>query len=198
MSPGTFFFFFSLGLPPWHTEVPRLGVESELQLPAYTTATAMRDPNRIWDSHHSSRQRRILNALTEARDRTHNLIVPSWVHFHRTTTGTLLQGHLTMSGDMFGCHNWWREGLLLASNASRLGRLLNILQGAGRLHDKDDLAPNVMVHRGGGRGCEEPCLQCRTTSFSFAVPVTLGVSRPVIHNYIHPQQYLLPESTRSF
>ena len=23
----------------WHAEVPRLGVESELQLPAYTTAT---------------------------------------------------------------------------------------------------------------------------------------------------------------
>ena len=27
----------------WHMEVPRLGVKSELQLPAYTTATAMRD-----------------------------------------------------------------------------------------------------------------------------------------------------------
>jgi len=29
-----------LGLHPWHTAVPRLGVELELQLPAYTTATA--------------------------------------------------------------------------------------------------------------------------------------------------------------
>ena len=29
---------------PRHTEVPRLGVESELQLPAYTTATATPDP----------------------------------------------------------------------------------------------------------------------------------------------------------
>ena len=28
----------------WHIEVPRLGTESELQLPAYTTATARRDP----------------------------------------------------------------------------------------------------------------------------------------------------------
>ena len=27
-------------------EVPRLGVESELQLPAYTTATATLDPSR--------------------------------------------------------------------------------------------------------------------------------------------------------
>ena len=25
----------------WHMEVPRLGVQSELQLPAYTTATAI-------------------------------------------------------------------------------------------------------------------------------------------------------------
>ena len=42
-------------------EVPRLGIELELQLPAYTTATAVQDPNRICDLHHSSRQRQILN-----------------------------------------------------------------------------------------------------------------------------------------
>jgi len=35
----TFFFFFFSRLYPPHMEVPRLGVESELQLPAYTTAT---------------------------------------------------------------------------------------------------------------------------------------------------------------
>ena len=34
------FVFVFLGLHPWHMEVPSLGVESELQLPAYTTATA--------------------------------------------------------------------------------------------------------------------------------------------------------------
>ena len=33
-----------LGLHLWHMEVPRLGVQLELQLPAYTTATAMPDP----------------------------------------------------------------------------------------------------------------------------------------------------------
>ena len=33
-------FFVFLGLHLWHMEVPRLGVEWELQLPAYTTATA--------------------------------------------------------------------------------------------------------------------------------------------------------------
>lgn len=32
------------------------GCESELQLQAYTTATATRDPSRICDLHHSSRQ----------------------------------------------------------------------------------------------------------------------------------------------
>ena len=35
----TFFFSF-LGPYPWYMEVPRPGVKSELQLPAYTTATA--------------------------------------------------------------------------------------------------------------------------------------------------------------
>ena len=39
-----FFFFSFLGLHPQHMEVPTLGVESELQLPAYVTATATRDP----------------------------------------------------------------------------------------------------------------------------------------------------------
>ena len=45
--------FSLLLLHPWHTEVPRLGVKSELQLPA--TATAMRNPSRVCDLHHSSR-----------------------------------------------------------------------------------------------------------------------------------------------
>ena len=40
-----------------HMEVPRLGVECELQLPAYTTATAIPDPSRVCDIHHSSRSK---------------------------------------------------------------------------------------------------------------------------------------------
>ena len=39
-----FFFFVFLRLHPRHMEAPRLGVESELQLPAYTTATATPHP----------------------------------------------------------------------------------------------------------------------------------------------------------
>ena len=40
----TFFVFSFLGLPLCHVEVPRLGVQSELQLPAHTTATATPHP----------------------------------------------------------------------------------------------------------------------------------------------------------
>ena len=61
-------------------EVPRLGVESELQLPANTTATAPWEPGHVWDLHHSSQQRRILNPLSGARDQTHILMDASQVH----------------------------------------------------------------------------------------------------------------------
>ena len=66
-------------------EVPRLGVELELHLPAYTTATAIPDPCGICNVHHSSWQHRILNPLSESRDQTHNLMVPSRIHFHFAT-----------------------------------------------------------------------------------------------------------------
>ena len=46
--------------------VPRLGVESELQLPAYTIATATPDPSRVCDLHHSSWQHQLLNPLSKA------------------------------------------------------------------------------------------------------------------------------------
>ena len=73
-----------------HLEVPRLGVEWELQLPGYTTATAMPDSSCICDLHHSSRQCRILNPLIEARDRNHNLVAPSLIRFHWATRGSLV------------------------------------------------------------------------------------------------------------
>ena len=77
-----------LGLHLWHMEVPSLGVESELQLLAYTTATDTPDLSRICNLHHSSWQCRIPNPLSEARDRTFVLMVPSWICFCCTTTGT--------------------------------------------------------------------------------------------------------------
>ena len=49
----------------WVMDVPRLGVESELQLLAYT---ATRDPSHVCDLHCSLWQRRILNLPSKARD----------------------------------------------------------------------------------------------------------------------------------
>ena len=60
---GDEFYLFFFGFSEWHMEVPRLGTELELQLPACTTATAMSDPSLICDLHHSSWQCQILNPL---------------------------------------------------------------------------------------------------------------------------------------
>ena len=49
-------------------EVPRLGDESELLLPTYTTATAVPDPSCVFDLHHSLQQCQILNLLNKDRD----------------------------------------------------------------------------------------------------------------------------------
>ena len=51
-------------------EVPRLGAESELKPPAYTTATATENLSHVCGLQHSSQQHQILNPLSEARDRT--------------------------------------------------------------------------------------------------------------------------------
>ena len=63
-------------------EVPSLGAESQLQLPAYTTATATPDLGCICDLHHSSRQCWILNPLSEARDRTGILMDTKRIRYH--------------------------------------------------------------------------------------------------------------------
>ena len=62
------FYFIFYFLPLWHMEVPRPGVELELQLQAYVTTTAMPDLSHICDLHHSSWQCQILNPLSEDRD----------------------------------------------------------------------------------------------------------------------------------
>ena len=58
----------------WHMEVPRLGVETELQLQVYTTATAMQDLSHVFDLYQNSWQYWILNPLSETRDRTRVLM----------------------------------------------------------------------------------------------------------------------------
>ena len=72
--------------------VPRLGVESELQLSAYATATAMPNLSCIFELHGSSTQFQILNPLSEARDWTHILMDTRWARY-RWTTRELLEAH---------------------------------------------------------------------------------------------------------
>ena len=81
--PDRSFLFFCFFLEPHlrHMEVPSLGIQSELQLPACARATATQDLSRICDLHHNSGQHGILNPLSEARDWTCNLMVPSWIRF---------------------------------------------------------------------------------------------------------------------
>ena len=97
-----YFFVFS-GLFLQHMEIPRLGVKSELQLPAYTTVTATQDLSGVCDLYHSSQQHQILNPLSASGDRTHNLMVPSRIRFCCATTGTpnccfLIYGQASRNG----------------------------------------------------------------------------------------------------
>ena len=79
-----FFFPVFLGLHPWHMEIPKLGVELERLLLAYTTATATATPDlsQVCDLPHSSWQLWIFNPLSKARDRTQVLMDIGRVHYH--------------------------------------------------------------------------------------------------------------------
>ena len=68
---SNFFFPVFLGPHQWHMEVPRLGVESELQLPVTAIAT-------YTTTHGNARS---LIPLSEVRDQTHVLMDTSWVPF---------------------------------------------------------------------------------------------------------------------
>ena len=96
-----FFFFVFLGLHLQHMEVPRLGIKLELQLLAYTTATAMWDPSHVFNLHHSSQQCRILNPLSRARDQTHVLINTSQVCYHWATMETPVHAFYTRNSFTF-------------------------------------------------------------------------------------------------
>ena len=86
-----FIFFFVwgvvlfLGVYPRHMGVSRLGVELELELPAYSTAIAMPDPSCVCNLHHSSWQRQILNPLSKPRDETCVLMDTSQISFQDQT-----------------------------------------------------------------------------------------------------------------
>ena len=71
-------------------EIPRLGVKLELQLLAYTTATATQALSLICDLHQSTHQCRILNSLSEARVQTCILMDTVQIHFHCPSMGTTI------------------------------------------------------------------------------------------------------------
>ena len=59
MDDSTFLFIYLFGFLGPHQqlmEVPKLGVESELHLPATATAIAMQDPSRVYDLYPNSWQ----------------------------------------------------------------------------------------------------------------------------------------------
>ena len=74
-----FFFFGFLGPHLRHMEVPRLGVQLELQLLAYATAIVTPDLSCIFNLYHSPPQCQILNPLSKARDQACILMDPSQV-----------------------------------------------------------------------------------------------------------------------
>ena len=100
------FIYCFIWLHPQHVEVPRLGVKSELWLPAYATATAMWDPSCVCNLHHSLQQLWILNPLNEARDRTLNLMDPSRVRYN-WATWELVEGFIIWFSHI---HKSWITG----------------------------------------------------------------------------------------
>ena len=100
-----FFFVFTFLWPHlWHTKVPRLGVESELQLPAYAAATATPDLSCVCDLHHSSQQRQILNPLRDARDQTCVLMNTNQILFCWAMMGNPVPfSIMRVYNNFFGC-----------------------------------------------------------------------------------------------
>ena len=86
----------------------------------YTTATATRDPSRICHLHHSSRKRRIPDPLGQARDRTRNLMVPSWIRFHWATVRTLILDSSSPSLIDFGMTAKWGCAPIPGENATAI------------------------------------------------------------------------------
>ena len=68
-------------------ELPKLGVELELQLPAYATAMAMWNWSHICNLHYSSWQHQILNPLSKTRDQTSILMDTRRTRFPWAKTG---------------------------------------------------------------------------------------------------------------
>ena len=82
-----FFFFFSLSAPTAYASSQARGLIGAIAA-GLTTSTATWDLSRVCDLHHNSWQHRIRDPSSEARDRTHHLMVRSRIHFRCITRGT--------------------------------------------------------------------------------------------------------------
>ena len=118
-------------------EVPSLGMESEPQLPAYATATATRDPSRVFNLHHCSWQHQVPGPLSDARDGNRNLMDTSQIHFCCSLMGTPVlkfsaawRGPGSQPGVQEGP---FASGLFDPHQQSWMGFLRN-WQGPGALH----------------------------------------------------------------
>ena len=102
-------------------EVPKLGAEWELELPAYPTATAVQDLSHVCDLHRISWPRWILNPLREPRDWTCIFMSTSRVLYCWATAGTPIcifwmneywmniegtSSRLPLSGTIQSFHSW--------------------------------------------------------------------------------------------
>ena len=74
-------------------------MESELQLPVYTTAMASWDPSLVCDLHHSSQHSQILDPLSEARDQNCVLMDTGHVCFRCAATGTPISSFFNVAGE---------------------------------------------------------------------------------------------------
>ena len=86
----TFFFFWFFRATPMACGSSRLEIKWELQIPAYTTATATWDLSCVCDLRHSSLQCQIPNPLSEARDQACTLMDTRQIRFRCAATGTPL------------------------------------------------------------------------------------------------------------
>ena len=82
-----FIISFSMGPHMGHMKVPGLGVDSELQLPAYTTEQHKIRATSACSLHHSSWQGQILNPPSKGRYQICIFMDTNWVYFHWTTMG---------------------------------------------------------------------------------------------------------------
>ena len=133
-----FFFFFSfLGLYLQHVEVPRLGVKSELQPLAYTTAIATQDPSWVCKLYYSSRQHQILNPLDEVRNRIHNLLDPSWILF--------CFAMMELPPLPFSYHLLGRNNLYLRGHNPRVSRLMSKVPSPGAASPTTPACPSPQI-----------------------------------------------------